>query len=81
MNEQEIMAELTTIFREVFGDDRIVLRPDMTAKSIPGWDSFAHLNIIVAAEARLGFSVQSTEIENLQNVGDLVALISQKASR
>jgi acyl carrier protein len=81
MNDKDIVAGLTEIFCEVFGDDRIVLRSDMTAKDIVGWDSFNHLNIIVATESRFGFSAQTTEIENLQNVGDLVALISRKTSR
>jgi hypothetical protein len=30
MTDNEIVAKLTPVFRDVFDDDRIVLRPEMT---------------------------------------------------
>jgi len=46
----DIHAKLTEIFREVFMDDSIVLTDQTTSKDVDGWDSFAHLNIILAVE-------------------------------
>lgn len=78
MTEAEIYAGLTEIFQDLFADDTIVLKPETTAKDVDGWDSFNHLNIIVAAESRFGIRMQTTEIEKLANVGDLVSTIQRK---
>ena len=75
MPEQQIYETLTGIFHEVFGDDAIVLRSETSAKDIEGWDSFTHLNLIVVVESRFGIKIRTNEIESLENVGHLVALI------
>jgi acyl carrier protein len=77
MSEQ-VYEALTDVFREVFADDDITLQPETSAKDIDGWDSFTHLNLIVMVEARFGIKIQTDEIENLQNVGDLVAIIDAR---
>ena len=38
MTDTEILDQLTQIFRDVFGDDTIVARPDMSAEDIPEWN-------------------------------------------
>jgi acyl carrier protein len=80
MQREEIYAQLNDLFRELFSDDNIVLRPDMTAEDIDGWDSFNHLSIIVAVETRFRIKMKTSEIDKLTNVGDLVAAIESKAS-
>jgi len=76
----EIYANLTDIFREVFDDQQIVLHPDTTAADIADWDSFNHINIIVGAETRFGIKFQTSEVESLKNVGDMVTTIERKLS-
>jgi acyl carrier protein len=78
MDSQEILAQLTDIVREVLEDDDIVLRPDMTAEDVPGWDSMAHINIIVAAEIQFGIKFRAAETEELRDVGGFVELIEAK---
>ena len=78
MQQQEIYAQLTTIFHDVFDDDTLVLKPDLTAASVPEWDSFNHINLIVAVESRLKIKFQTAELESMNSVGHLVALIEQK---
>jgi acyl carrier protein len=80
MTEPEIYAGLTEIFHDLFADDSIVLRPAMTADEVDGWDSFNHLNIIVAVETRFGIKMQTSEIEKLTNIGDLIRAIEQKTA-
>jgi acyl carrier protein len=79
MQRDEIYARLTELFRELFSDDDIVLRPEMTADDIEGWDSFNHVSVIVAVETRFGIKMKTSEIEKLANVGELVAAIESKA--
>ena len=46
----DVRAATQDVFRQVFDDPDIVLRDEMTADDIPGWDSLMHINLIVAAE-------------------------------
>jgi len=78
MQQQEIYAQLTSIFHDVFDDDTLVLTPELTAASVPEWDSFNHINLIVAVEARLRIKFQTAELESMQTVGHMVALIGKK---
>ncbi len=78
MTHDEILAQLTEIFRTVLDDDGLVLTPATTAADIPAWDSMNHITIVVEAERHFGIKVRTAEIEELRNVGDFVALIAGK---
>jgi acyl carrier protein len=78
MTTQEIYAALTEVFREVFDNDLIVIGPETTASDIEGWDSQAHVTLIVATEVRFGIRFRTVEFETLYNVGDFVHLIETK---
>ena len=80
MTETQIYAELTDVFRDVLGNDAIVLRPDTTAADVDGWDSHAHVTLVVATEMRFGIRFRTGELEGLHNVCDFVRLIEQKRS-
>lgn len=80
MTDAEILQKLTGIFRDVFDDDSLVLTEQTTADDVDEWDSFNHINIIVATEAGFRIKFQTAEIEGLKNVGHLVALIQRKLS-
>ena len=76
--EAEITATLTGIFAEVFGRD-VALSPALTAKDVPGWDSFKQIEIIMAAEESFALRFSTRELDSLQSVGDLIRVIAAKA--
>jgi acyl carrier protein len=78
MTHDEILAQLTDIFRTVLDNDTLVLTDATTAQDVPGWDSMNHITIVVEAERHFGIKVRTAEIEELRNVGDFVALIVRK---
>lgn len=78
MEETQIMQQLTSVFREVFDDDSIVLSDTTTARNIDGWDSLNHINLIVAIENSFKVKFTTKEVSNLANVGEFVALIATK---
>jgi acyl carrier protein len=78
MNTTEILEQLTEIFRQIFDNNAIVLTPETTAADIAEWDSFNHINIIVAVEVHFGIKFQTAETEELKNVCHLIELIQQK---
>jgi acyl carrier protein len=77
MNDDAIYSELTDIFHEVFDDDALTLKPQMTAKDVKGWDSFKQVEILIAVQERFGLKLRSREIDGLGCVGDLVEVIKR----
>jgi len=78
-SESDIYDALTEIFHDVFMRDDLVLKPDLTAKQVQGWDSFKQIEIIMASEERWHIKFSTRELDSLQSVGDLVPLIGAKA--
>jgi acyl carrier protein len=62
---------LTMIFRDVFEDDDIELADELTAADVDGWDSIAHINLIVAIEEAFGVKFSDRELGTLADVGAL----------
>jgi acyl carrier protein len=75
MTTESTVETLTNVFREIFDDDTIEIRRDMTAGDIDGWDSLTHIRLIIAVERAFGVRIPSTKIANLNNVGDLIDAI------
>ena len=78
MQPQDIYAQLTLIFHDLFDDDTIILSPALTAAGVPEWDSFNHINLVVAVESRFGIKFQTAELESMHTVGHLADLIQSK---
>ena len=78
--EADVYGALTEIFHDVFMRDDLVLKAELTAKDVAGWDSFKQIEIIMATEERFGIKMSTREIDSLQNVGDLVRVVVEKRS-
>jgi len=81
----DLRAALQGVFREVFDDDRIALRDDMTSADVSGWDPLMHINLIIAVENHFGVRFTIAEIAGLnaegQNVGSFLQLLAGKLAR
>jgi acyl carrier protein len=79
---RDIRAELQEIFRQVFDDPTIVLKDDMTAADVEGWDSVTHIDLLIAVERALGIKFATAEMSRLkepdQNIGSFIRLIESK---
>ena len=80
MTDAAITEQLTEIMRDVLMHDDLVLRPDMTAKEVEGWDSFKMIEIVMAVEQDFGIKVPSQQLDTLETVGDLSALIREQTA-
>ena len=63
------------VFDEIFGNNSIPLNPEITARDILGWDSFAHINLILALENAFKVTFTREEMSNMANVGSLVLIL------
>lgn len=79
MDELELKAinALKKIISDVLGIEISILKRDMTAKDIKGWDSLAHVRILHNCESSLGISLTFEEISQLEEVGDLIDIIKK----
>lgn len=78
MTKEEIISKLTVIFHEVFNDENIVLRDDMTAHDVEKWDSLTHMLMITKVEETFGIRFKLKELNKLKQVGDLIEIIGSK---
>ena len=81
MNRNTIIQELTPIFRDVLDLPELELASESSASSVEGWDSLAHVNLVVAIEKRYRVKFALGELQALKNVGDMADLIEKKVSK
>ena len=77
MSNQDTLAWIEEIVREELDNDSVNLAMEMTPSDVEGWDSIAHVGIIVAIEKRLGRQFTVDQIDRLKDIGDLVRLAQQ----
>jgi acyl carrier protein len=80
MEKSEVVSKLMPIFRDVFGDDGLVVTESMTAAEVPAWDSLSNINMIIAVEKAFGVKFSIKDVRSLKNVGELLELIKRKAA-
>lgn len=76
MPHENIEDSLQEVFREVFEDDSIELRREMTARDIDGWDSLMHVQLLVNIEREFSIRFKSSQVAGLKDVGEMVDLIA-----
>ena len=72
------LNRLTDIFRILFNRPDLELSDNLSAKDIPGWDSFNHVNLVINIEEEFSIQFSNDEVGGMQNVGDLKALLASK---
>lgn len=78
MTTIEIYQRLTTIFRDVFDEDNLLVTPETTADDVDGWDSLTHVRLVLAVSKAFGVRFSAAEIGGMKNVGEFATLIEQK---
>jgi len=80
MSHAEILEKLTAVMRRVFEQAELRVGEQTTASDVDGWDSIAHVGLIVAVEKAFGVRFTTREVKGLGNVGDFVRLIERRVS-
>ncbi len=75
MTRESVYERLNGVFQEVFDDDSIEVHDKTTAEDIEDWDSFEHINLIVAIEEEFHFKIPMGKTVTMENVGEMVDLI------
>lgn len=75
---EELYAQIQSIFRDVFDNPELCVTENTTARDVPGWDSLTNINLIFAIEHQFKVKFALGEIQELRNVGEMVALVEKK---
>jgi acyl carrier protein len=78
MTYQEIQEKLAGVMRSVFDTPGLVFSDSTKASDVEGWDSVAHIGLIVAVEKAFSVRFTTKEVKALSNVGDLSRLIERR---
>jgi acyl carrier protein len=80
MTKEDVLAKLTSVFRDVFDDESLTITAETTANDIEDWDSLSHIDLIAAIEKHFDVKFTTREITDLKNVGDFTSVLAQKVS-
>lgn len=75
MTKEGVFERLQNVFREVFDDNEIVISESTTAEDIDDWDSFEHINLILAVEEEFNFKFPMGKVSIMKNVGEMADII------
>lgn len=75
MTREEVFERLNNVFQDVLDDDSIELHEETVADDVDGWDSFEHINLIVAVEDKFSFKFPMGKVVTMKNVGEMVDII------
>jgi acyl carrier protein len=81
MTDEEIKNTLSTVFRATFPNNTVEISETTTASDIKGWDSLAHINLILAVENAFGIRFATRDVRSMKTVGDMMCLIKTKTTR
>ncbi len=76
----DILADLNPIFRDILDQPDLQVTRAASAKTVEGWDSLAHMNLVTAIQQHFKVKFALGELEELKDVGDMVDLIFAKLS-
>lgn len=78
MSDDAILSEMTTILRDLLGDDLIELAMGTKREHVPNWDSFNYVTFIVAVEIKFGVKFKASDVDLFPNIGAIVQEVSAK---
>jgi acyl carrier protein len=78
MTYEQILERVSQIVGGTLDVEDLSLSPSMTAEDVPGWDSLAHVQIMVAIEQAFKIRFRTGEIAAIANVGDLVKRVEMR---
>lgn len=75
ISRDEILAKVTEVIQDQLDLDTLELTADSTAADVEGWDSLAHVRIMVAMEQAFGVRFTTNQITSTETVGQLLDLL------
>lgn len=78
MTRDQIINVISEQLAQVLDEDEVSVTEETTADDVEGWDSIAHVKLIIALESALGVRFETDEITAPDNIGQLADIIARK---
>jgi acyl carrier protein len=78
MEREEVREKIKAALVKVLKHDRFDMNDGLRAADVDGWDSLSHMMIIGEVESTFSVRFKLKELNKLQNMGDLIALVESK---
>ncbi len=75
MSTSEMEGVVRDAITEMFPLYRGAITADTSARTVPGWDSLSHVDLVLLIEERLGRKIDVAQTFRLKNVGELVSYL------
>ena len=75
------LARLQAVFQNVFSDSELRLPADASTATFQGWDSFMHINLVVAVEEEYSVKFTVQEISQITSVPAILSALKQKDAK
>ena len=79
LDREKVVDRLNHLFRDIFDDDDIAVTDTTVAADIDGWDSLAHITLILGVEREFHIKMTAAEVGSLKNVGQMIDVIVARA--
>jgi acyl carrier protein len=78
MNSQTVPASLREIVADTLGIEPGRVTPELSTNDVEAWDSFRHLQLMLAIEGEYGVQFDPQQIPELISVAKIQAALSAK---
>lgn len=79
-DKSAVLGKISHIAGSILANPNLVLTEETTARDVSGWDSLAHVQIILGVERAFGIKLSSMEIAQLENAGSLADIVIARAN-
>ena len=74
------LDQVRTVASDIFGVPAEKIAAESSPQTIENWDSMQHLNLVLAIEGKFGVQLDPEDMEEMKNVGAIVALVEKLQS-
>jgi acyl carrier protein len=78
MERSKVKSKLEKVLRTSFQNDSLEASDDLTAKDVDGWDSLAHMALIVEIENAFHIKFKLKDLSKMHNIGCMIDIIMAK---
>lgn len=77
MTKEEIIAAIAEAVREETDEPDIEIGPETTSDTVPGWDSLAHVRIVMNVGVRVGTEIDISDTYTAANVDEFADVVAR----
>jgi len=81
MERSEIIEQIRVVLVNILKHQDFEMKDELSAKDVDGWDSLTHMIIITDLESKFDIKFKLKELNKLNNMGNLIELITLKLAQ